>query len=113
MDKALSDIDGLWKQFKSFRENRIPKGAVTGKISAEDWKSSRFENLHSEHRDQKISLIAENTPSKSLNKQFEMKELLLVIKKMKDKKSEGTDKIANEMIKNFTEKNCRYQYASL
>ena len=103
MDKALSDSDELWKQFKSFAENRMPKSAVTAKISAEDWKS-HFENLHSESRDQEIPLIAENTPSKSLNKSFKMKELLSVIKKMKNKKAEGTDKIANEMIKHFPDK---------
>ena len=33
-----------------------------------------------------------------------MKELLLVIKKMKNKKAEGVDKIANEMIKYFPDK---------
>ena len=53
MDKPLSDSDELCKQFKSFGENRIPKSAVTGKISAEDWKS-RLENLHSESRDKEI-----------------------------------------------------------
>ena len=100
MDKALSDSEELWKQFKIFGENRMPKSAVTGKISAEDWKS-HFENLHSESRDQDIPLIAENIPSKSLNKPFKMKELLSVIKKMKIKKAEGTDKISNEMIKLF------------
>ena len=103
MDKALSDSEELWKQFKSFGENRMPKSAVTGKISADDWKS-HFENLHSESRDQEIPLIAENIPSKSLNKPFQMKELLSVIKKMKNKKAEGTDKIANEMIKHFPDK---------
>ena len=87
MDKALSDSDELWKQFKSFAENRMPKSAVTAKISAEDWKS-HFENLHSESRDQEIPLIVENIPSKSLNKSFKMKELLSVIKKMKNKKAE-------------------------
>ncbi len=112
MDKALSDSEELWKQFKSFGENRMPKSAVTGKISADDWKS-HFENLHSESRDQEIPLIAENIPSKSLNKPFKMKELLSVIKKMKNKKTEGTDKIANEMIKHFPEKNCRCHFASL
>ena len=91
----LSDSDELWKQFKSFAENRMPKNAVTAKISAEDWKS-HFENLHSESRDQEIPLIAENTPSKALNKSFKMKELLSVIKKMKNKKA--------EMIKHFPDK---------
>ena len=103
MDKALSDSEELWKNFKSFSENRLPKSTVTEKISAKDWKS-HFENLHSESRDQAIPLITENAPSKSLNKPFKMKELLSVIKKMKNKKAEGTDKIANEMIKNFPDK---------
>ena len=77
--------------------------AVTEKISAQKWKN-HFKNLHSESRDQSIPLIAENTPSKVLNKPFKMKELLLVIKKMKNKKDEGIDKIAIEMIKPFPEK---------
>ena len=100
MDKVLSDNDELWKQFKSFSETRLPKNTVTEKNSAQDWKS-HFENLHSESRDQETPLIAENTPTMSLNKPFKMKELLSVIKKMKNKKAEGTDKIANEMIKHF------------
>ena len=73
------------------------KTSVTDKISAKDWKF-HFENLHYEAREQETPLIAENIPSKSLNKPFKMKELLSVIKKMKNKKAEGTDKIANEMI---------------
>ena len=103
MDKAIFENEELWKQFKNFSENRMPKSTVSEKISAENWKN-HFQNLHSETRDQSIPLIAENNPAKSLNKPFKMKELLLVIKKMKNKKAEGIDKIANEMIKYFPDK---------
>ena len=75
-----------FQKFKS--ENRLPKSTVTEKISAKDWKL-HFENLHSESRDQVIPLITENALSKSLNKPFEIKELLSVIKKMKNKKLKG------------------------
>ena len=80
MDKALFDNEELWKQFKNFSENRMPKSTVSEKISTHDWKN-HFQKLHSENRDQAIPLIAENNPSKSLNKPFKMKELLSVIKK--------------------------------
>ena len=103
MDKALSDNEELWKQFKNFSENRMPKITVSEKISAKNWKN-HFEKLHSETREQSIPLIEENKPSKSLKKPFKMKELLSVIKKMKNKKAEGIDKIANEMIKYFLDK---------
>ena len=31
MDKALSDNEELWKQFKNFSENRMPKSTVSEK----------------------------------------------------------------------------------
>ena len=79
MDKALFDNEELWKQFKNFREPNA-KNTVSEKISAHDWKN-HFQKLHSENRDQAISLIAENNPSESLNKPYKMKELFSVIKK--------------------------------
>jgi hypothetical protein len=79
MDKALFDNEELWKQFKNFSENRMPKSTVSEKISAQNWKN-HFQKLHSETRDQP-PFIAENNPSKSLNKPFKMKELISVIKK--------------------------------
>ena len=85
MDKALSYNEELWKNLKNFSETRMPKSTVTEKISAQKWKN-HFKNLHSENREQSIPLIAENTPSTILNKPFKMKELLRVIKKMKNKK---------------------------
>ena len=66
MDKALSDNEDLWKQFKNFSENPMPKSTVSEKISAKNSKN-HFEKLHSETRDQLIPLIAQNKPSKSLN----------------------------------------------
>ena len=78
MDKSLSDNEELWKQFKNFSENRMPKSTVSEKISAQHCKN-HFQKLHSETRVQSIPLIAENNPSKSLNKPFKMKELLLGI----------------------------------
>ena len=91
---SVNDNEELWKQFKHFSENRMPKCTASEKISAQNWKN-HFQNLHSETRHRSIPLIAENNPSKSLNKPFKMKELLLFIKKMKNKKAEGIDKIAN------------------
>ena len=41
----------------------------------------------------------ESHPTKLLNKQFKMKEIAAVISKMKNKKAEGIDKIANEVLK--------------
>ena len=80
MDKALFDNEELWKQFKSFSENRMPKSTVSEKISAQDWKN-HFQKLHSETRDQSSPLIAENNPSKCLNNPFKTKELLSVDEK--------------------------------
>ena len=80
MEKAIFDNEELWKQFKHFNENRMTKCTASEKISAQNWKN-HFQNLYSETRDQSIPLIAENNPSKSLNKPCKMKELLLVIKK--------------------------------
>ena len=79
-DKALSDNEEPWKQFKNFSENRMPKSTVSEKISAQNWKN-HFQKLHSETRENlgSIPLIAENKPSKSLNKPVEIKELLSVI----------------------------------
>ena len=76
---------------------------MTDKIYADDWKN-HFKTLHTEVREQKILFVVENKPTYCLNKPFKMKELLAVVKKMKNKKAEGTDKIANDMIKHFPDK---------
>ena len=103
MQKSIHDSENLWKKFKTFSECRVPKSTVTEKITADEWKN-HFQKLHTESREQKVPLIAENSPTESLNKPFSMEELSKVIKKMKNKKAEGIDKIANEMIKFFPEK---------
>ena len=103
MENAIDHNEELWKQFKTFSETRLPKATVTEKIHANSWKA-HFQKLHTETRNQDIPLSVENRPSKALNKPFKMKELQAVIKNMKNKKAEGTDKIANEMIKHFPEK---------
>ena len=103
MNKMINNSEELWKNFKSFSENRKPKNQVTDKISAEDW-LNHFKNLHTEFRNQTIPVIVENKPTDSLNKPIDMEELQNVIKKMKNKKAEGVDKIANDMIKYFPEK---------
>ena len=64
MDKALSDNEELWKQFKNFSENRMPKSTDLGKISAQNGKN-QLKKLHSETGDQSIPLIAENNPGKA------------------------------------------------
>ena len=91
------------KRGKNFSETRIPISTNGGKISATDWKK-HFENLHSENREQVAPVIPENRPYKALNKPLKMKELLAVVKNMKNKKAEGIDRIANEMIKFFPNK---------
>ena len=40
MDKALFDTEELWKQFKHFSENRMPKCTASEKISAQNWKKN-------------------------------------------------------------------------
>ena len=47
MGKALFDNEELWKQFKNFSENRMPKSKFSEKISAQDQKN-HFQKLHSE-----------------------------------------------------------------
>ena len=61
VDKALSDNEELWKKFKNFSENRMPKSTVSEQVSAKNWKN-HFEKLHSETRDQSI-------PSQKINPQ--------------------------------------------
>ena len=68
------------------------------------WILSYYESLHTENREQNIPNLVEKAPNEELNRPFNFEELKRVIKKMKNKKAEGVDKIANEMIKHFPDK---------
>ena len=103
LNTALHDTENFWKEFRQFSDKRLPNTTITDKISADEWKKY-FETLHTENRDQKIPHIVESTPNVELNKPISLEELKHVIKKMKNKKAEGVDKIANEMIKHFPDK---------
>ena len=92
MSTALNDTENFWKEFRKFSDKRLPKSTITDKISANDWKSY-FESLHTENRDQNIPHLVERAPNEELNRLFNFEELKRVIKKMKNKKAEGVDKM--------------------
>ena len=102
IENSLDDSGEFWKKYKYFSENKMPNSSVDDNITSSKWKN-HFETLHTENRNQNIPSFVENKPTKSLNKQFKMKELVAVISKMKNKKAEGIDKIANEMLKHLPE----------
>ena len=100
INSALDDPSSFWKMWKQFDDSDTERTKL--EIPGEKL-FSHYSQLHSQHQNDDVpepEPFNKTTTSTKLNTHFSKKEFMLVIKNLKNNKSEGYDCISNEMIKN-------------
>ena len=97
IESALNDPKIFWKTWKNCSEKQEPNKLPD--IGGERW-FNHFSNLHAKNFENSLPPSVPKELHVLLNNSFTKEELLNAIKKLKNGKSSGYDKISNEMIKN-------------
>ena len=92
-------MDNFWKKWKEFGEDIINNPSLETQ-KGQPWED-HFKNLFMKKEGDIDSIMPKNNPhiNESLNEKFKMEELKNTIKKLKNKKAVGVDKIDNEFLK--------------
>ena len=100
INSALDDPTSFWKMWKKFDDGGTEKTKL--EIPGEKL-FSHYSQLHNQNQNDDVpepEPFKKTTDNVKFNKHFSKKEFMLVIKYLKNNKSEGYDCISNEMIKN-------------
>ena len=101
IEKSLNDPKQFWETWK--KSSEIKNVTIPSPITGEEW-YSHFSNLHTDKQESGQHLNRNgNPPCDVLNAPFSKKELMISIGNIKNGKTQGFDRVTNEMIKNSPE----------